>query len=683
MKKKYLSLLSGIMFTLSLTAQIPDGNLNTGIIPKPVDMTVGTGCFSLNRSTPVYVDGKFGGSVGYIESELKKYTDMDFKVVSDSAPGANSLRIVYDAGLSDEAYRLNIDSSGILISASGNGGMVNGFQSLLQLIRINNNRYGNMNVYVPSLSINDSPIFGWRGFMVDVVRHFFTVGQLKEVIDQMSSLKLNRLHLHLSDDQGIRVEFDKYPKLNSVGSWRVDYNCTDENVNAYWGRPVQKPGENSNYGGFYTKDEIRELVDYARIRNIEILPEIDVPGHSQAFIASYPELACKNKPYYIATGAVRHNNTLCPSNEKTYRMIDAIISELVELFPFEYIHIGGDECSKLNWQSHAQCQEFKKKNGLKDEHELQSYFIKRVENIVNSYGRKMIGWDEILEGGLAPNATVMSWRGEKGGIASARMHHDVIMSPSTYTYLDFKQGQSDFEPNIGYAETLLSKTYAYSVIPDVLTDDEACHIKGVQANMWSESLSDFGKLTYMAYPRLWAVSENGWTPKRLHDWDDFVDRVRIKSRYMEEDGVRISRSVFNPWVHHDGNGRVIKVWLTSELSSPEIRYTLDGTDPTWRSPLYSDTLIIEKTCMLKAAIFDGRTRLGNLLGKHFIVHKAAGADVRFMEKGNGATGFHAASLQTSRMASFFREGTKVGWKLREIWRLNFVFHLLYQSGLSR
>ncbi|WP_372751836.1 beta-N-acetylhexosaminidase [Labilibaculum sp.] len=599
------------------------------IIPKPVDLQRTETSFLINEKTTLSVGNELKTHTNFLLQEIEKCTSLQLTVTD--APTENFIVFLIDNNLKADNYHLNITNTHIKIEAGNYGGAVYALQSLKQLIKINNLEQ-TKSFIVPGLSIKDGPEFGWRGYMLDVSRHFHSVKEIKEVLDFMSELKLNRFHWHLSDDQGFRLEMKKFPKLNQIGSWRVDRNTTDENINAVWGRLPQQEGEVASYGGFYTREQVKELIAYGQERNIEILPEIDVPGHSQAIIASYPELACEKKKYYVATGAVRENNTLCPSNAYTYEFMQAVISEVAELFPIGYIHIGGDECNKSNWKKHAQCQNFIKKHNLKDEHGLQSYFIHELEKIVNANGKELIGWDEILDGGLAPNATVMSWRGEKGGIESAKMGHDVIMSPSSYQYLDFKQGQSDFEPNLGYAQTLLSKCYSYKVIPDTLTQQEAKYILGTQANLWSESISDWGKLTYMTFPRLFAVAENAWTSQKNKNWDNFTERLKPQFKVMEKQGLRFAKSVFNPWLHHQGNGKSIKIWFTSEISNPEIRYTLDGSEPSAKSNLFSDTLTIEKTAIVKAALFENDSRLGDVIEKEFFVHKAAGVPVKIVSE---------------------------------------------------
>ncbi|TKG94226.1 beta-N-acetylhexosaminidase [Puteibacter caeruleilacunae] len=595
-----------------------------GLIPQPQSMLVTEGFFQVDGETRLYVDDET-----FFKNEQKQFVD-EIRAISgiqvnagnsEKEPSKNAIVIKRDNSLEDEAYGLVVTDDLITVKAGSGAGAYYALQSLKQLLQVNTGK-------VPAVTISDKPEFKWRGYMLDVSRHFFGIDKLYEVVDFMADIKLNRFHIHLVDDQGWRLQMDNYPNLTSIGAWRVDHNITDEKLSNWWGRPAQKDGEKATYGGYYTKKQMRELIAYAKSKHVEIVPEIDVPGHSQEILASYPELACDHsRTYRVATGGVFKDNALCASNPKTYEFLETVIEEVAELFPFEYIHIGGDECNKSGWKNHAACQSLIKKEGLKNEHELQSYFIRRVEKIVNAKGKHLIGWDEILEGGLAPNATVMSWRGEKGGIAAAKEGHDVIMSPNYANYLDLKQGQSDYEPNLGYSEALLSACYNYKVIPDDLTPEQGKHILGTQGNLWTESISDWGKLTYMTFPRLFAVAENGWTPEKYQNFDDFIDRLKVQLERFDAKNIRYAKSVFNPWIYQKANGKNIEVSMNAELTNPEIRYTLDGTNPTAKSSVYEVPFEITKTTTLKAGIFKDGELQGDIIEQEFIIHKAVGAKV--------------------------------------------------------
>ncbi|MFC1764492.1 beta-N-acetylhexosaminidase [Planctomycetota bacterium] len=597
------------------------------IIPQPAEATALDGFFEIRRTTTVSVENEEQAAVVTLFLN-------HFKRVAGWQPtvetGAVNADIVFktDTALPTEAYGLTVSPQRIEVKANSGAGFFYALQSLALLLPVEffaDTVQSSVNWVVPAIDIKDAPAFGWRGYMLDVSRHFFTVDQLKSVIDFMAELKLNRLHLHLSDDQGWRIEIKGLPKLTEVGAWRADRTTTDETVNNWWGRPVQKPSEKATYGGFYTQEQMKTLIAYAKARYIEVVPEIDIPGHAQAAVASYPEIGCVNAALTVGTGGVNKNNTLNPGKEETFEFCEVVLNELMDLFPFDYIHIGGDECNKEQWRQDPHAQKRIQDEGLKDERELQCYFIKRIEKIINARGKKMIGWDEILEGGLAPNATVMSWRGEKGGINAAKAGHEVIMTPFKYCYLDLKQGHDDLEPNLGYGQLLLSTAYSYRVIPQGFTEAQARLIKGIQGNLWTESISDWGKLNYMTFPRLYAVAENAWTQERNKNWDSFTDRLSSQFKRFDLQGRRYATSAFNPWIDHDGNGEMICVRLKTEANGLNMRYTLDGTEPTVHSKLYDEPFYLRESTTVKAQSFKDGKKIGALSAKLFQVHKASGA----------------------------------------------------------
>ncbi|MBI9064353.1 MAG: family 20 glycosylhydrolase [Marinilabiliaceae bacterium] len=593
------------------------------IIPKPAKIITGKGYFELNEKSGFNIR-EFPDIQNRFLEEIYIETGLKLRVSENTQDNNIFLQKVDD--LAEEEYQLKVSKNGITIKASASAGAYYALQTIKQLISVHAKE--DKRCFIPVVEISDQPEFAWRGYMLDVSRHFFCKEKIKEVLDLMAELKLNRFHWHLTDDQGWRIEIKKYPKLTSIGAWRVDYTIHDETLNDWWGRPIQKEGEKATYGGFYTQEDIREIVAYAQERHIEILPEIDVPGHSLEILAAYPNLACEQeRTYYVGTGGVLKDNTLCPSNPHVYEFLEDVLGEVMDLFPSNYIHIGGDECNKDGWRKHDRCQNFMKDKGLTDEHELQSYFIRQVEQIVNAKGKKLIGWDEILEGGLAPNATVMSWQGEEGGIAAARDGHEVIMTPMAYNYLDLKQGQSESEPNLGYKELLLSTCYNYKVMPEALKGEEEQKVLGLQGNLWTESISDWGKLTYMTFPRLHAVAENGWTAEEHQNFDDFIQRLKPQLKRLDTKGIRYAKSVFNPWIHQKGNGNSIEITLESELSNPEIRYTLDGSEPNENSLLYSEPFLLSETKTIRTALFEEGKRLGDIIENTFTIHKAAGAKV--------------------------------------------------------
>ncbi|MFK8163644.1 MAG: beta-N-acetylhexosaminidase, partial [Lewinella sp.] len=478
------------------------------LLPQPKEQTDKEGHFVLEEDLVISLESTEQG--GQLLPFLNALESAGMQPPTLLVDGTSNFRLLTDASLPAEGYTIEVMPGEVEIKAADSAGFLYASQTLRQLLPINP-APGATQFALPSVSIKDAPAFGWRGFMLDVSRHFFTVDQVKDVLDIMASQKLNRFHWHLTDDQGWRIEIKGYPKLTEIGAWRADRINTDEKISDWWGRAPLQPGEEPTYGGFYTQDQIKEVVAYAKALNIEVIPEIDMPGHAQAAVAAYPEIGCVKALPAVATGGVFRYNTINPGKDETYQFAETMLNEVMDLFPFDYVHIGGDECNKEQWKIDPDAQRKMREEGLKNEGELQSYFIRRMEEIINARGKKMIGWDEILEGGLAPNAVVMSWRGEEGGLASAKAGHEVIMTPSKYCYLDLKQGHDDFEPNLGYSRSLLSDAYNYQIVPDDLTPEEGALIKGIQANLWTESISDWSKLTYMVYPRLFAVAENAWT----------------------------------------------------------------------------------------------------------------------------------------------------------------------------
>ncbi|QCX39740.1 beta-N-acetylhexosaminidase [Aureibaculum algae] len=602
------------------------------IIPKPISQVDGKGHFEIKSTSIITVENEEQHVI--VSKFFSQFQKVAGWIPEIKIGGQGDINFSTNVSIKPEGYTLKATKNSITIQAATNAGFYYALQTLKQLlpIAIYEKSQKSIRWGIPVVTIDDYPAFGWRGYMLDVSRHFFSKDQVKDVIDFMGELKLNRFHWHLADDQGWRIEIKSYPKLTEIGAWRMDYNHTDENKSDWWGRPAQKPGEKATYGGFYTQEDVKEIIAYAKERNIEIIPEIDMPGHAQATIAAYPEIGCVNALPYVATGGVFKNNTYNPGKEETFQFAEKMLNEIMDLFPYKYVHIGGDECNKEQWKVDPFAQQRMKQEKLKDEHELQSYFIKRIEKIINSRNRIMIGWDEILEGGLAPNATVMSWRGERGGIASAKAGHEVIMTPSNYCYIDLKQGHDDLEPNLGYSRLLLSKAYSYKVIPDTLNTEEGKLIKGIQANLWTESISDWSKLTYMTFPRVYAIAETAWTPHEKKNWNDFTNRLLTQFDRLDAQEVRYAVSAFSPWIDHKGNGKEIEVTMKTEVEGLTIHYTLDGTEPSYKSPKYENGLTISENSELKARAFKNEKAVGYISSKKFPVHLAKNSNV-LNEKG--------------------------------------------------
>ena len=629
---------SGLIYCLLLFSACTPGERKTAeinIIPKPLLLEKGEGYFKMNSKTAfILTDSSIALLKGaeIFSQIISKSSSFDLRPEfrTDKIPQKHAVIISLNPQQDKygrEGYTLKVSPEKIIIEAADPAGAFYALQTLRQLFppELEDSLYIDKNWYIPAVEVFDKPAFNWRGDMLDVSRHFLPLEVVKKNIDYLASYKMNVFHWHLTDDQGWRVEIKKYPELTKIGAWRVDYNDMP-----WWGRPAQKPGDKTTYGGFYTQQEIRDLVKYAADRFIVIVPEIDMPGHSQATIASLPEVSCDGRSYTVATGGVASDNTVCPGKERTFEVIEDVLKEVLALFPGEYFHIGGDECNKSQWKKCPDCQRRIKEEGLKNEHELQSYFITRVEKIVNRYGKRLIGWDEILEGGLAPNATVMSWRGERGGIAAARMGHDVIMTPNTYCYLDLKQGDPDLEPPYGYSQLLLSTVYSYNPIPDDLNKEEAKHVLGIQGNLWGESIKNETDMNYMLFPRLQAISEVGWTPEKDREWDNFIDRLEYNLVRLKNSGIGYAPSMYNVSVEGvwDKNKNGMLISMSTEHGRMDIRFTRDGREPSPQSDLYVQPFILTETTVLKAAAFDKEKQPGRVTTKEFNIHKAAGIPVK-------------------------------------------------------
>lgn len=510
------------------------------IIPKPVVLKMGSGNFSFNRATAVIANKSTTAEAKMLNFYLNKLYGFTLPV-KKKASGNTGSSIILALNTNQErkdAYNLDIDSRKISITSSGNQGLFYGIQSLLQLLPEDRASLDNQTFNIPRLSIKDYPRFQYRGMHLDEGRHFFGEDFVKKYIDYLAFHKFNNFHWHLTEDQGWRIEIKRYPRLTSVGGFR---NGT------IIGHHPGTGNDSTYYGGFYTQDQVKEIVKYAQDRFITIIPEIEMPGHSSAAIAAYPQLSCfPDEPTKISsttpwagsrTGKQVQQtwgvfeDVYCPS-EYTFKFLENVLDEVMQLFPSKYIHIGGDECPKTAWKRSDFCQQLIKEKNLKDEHGLQSYFIQRIEKYLNSKGRNIIGWDEILEGGLAPNATVMSWRGEEGGIAAAQQKHNVIMTPGAYCYLDHSQTKNEDSVTIG-GYLPLEKVYSYEPVPKELNAEEEKYILGAQGNVWTEYMKTPSKVEYMIFPRMSALSEVLWSPRESRNWSDFSGRLNsMRKRYQ-------------------------------------------------------------------------------------------------------------------------------------------------------
>jgi hexosaminidase len=574
-----------------LVSMFPSFSQVPEIIPLPAEIIPEIGAFTLTDNAKIYLSN---------ESQLKAVANYFLERVNAQSP--RGLTLDHDIkncsvhlllnekkeqALGAEGYRLKITPQAIVLTANTAAGIFYGVQTLLQCLpkEIENNARKNPdNWIIAALSITDYPRFAWRGIMLDVSRHFFSKEYVKNYIDQIARYKYNRLHLHLTDDNGWRIEIKSLPLLTTEGAWRVPRTGT------FGSNEAPKPGEKPTYGGFYTQDDMREIIAFAKERFIEILPEIDVPGHSMAAIAAYPLLSVtkdtatrvnpgSNFSTWFGNGKfeMHIDNTLNPTDEKVYDFLDKVITEIAAIFPFEYIHMGGDECYKGYWERDAAVQAFMKKNKLKDGHALQAYFTSRVNKIVQSKKKKMIGWDEILEGGeLTTDAAVMSWQGTKGGIAASKRQHTVVMSPAPHYYLDMGQGEPSIEPPI-YNIARLKDVYHFNIVP---AEADSTYVIGGQGNLWTEQIPTTAQLEYMTYPRALAISETLWTPSKKKEWNSFVIRTEKHLQRLDERQINYATSFYDPIITVSKNklGNLV-IELRSEVDTLDLFYTLDNSLP--------------------------------------------------------------------------------------------------------
>lgn len=520
MKKQLFAVALLLLFS-SAMAQTPS------IIPQPQSVEVMNGKFILSPKTVILVgNDEEENSINFFNHYLNQH--YGFRLKQAKKATANFIKLTTPTFVrqpdNEEAYTLQINTRSITIQGDGKAGTFYGIQTLIQLLPTQKNK--NNSYAIGNIKIIDAPRFRYRGLHLDCSRHFFSIDYIKKYIDFIALHKLNTFHWHLTDDQGWRLQIKKYPKLTEVGSVRKG---------TIIGRYPGTGFDSTVYGGFYTQQQAKEIVAYAAARYITVIPEIELPGHSMSALAAYPQLGTEpEKGYTVSTTwgiNDKFNNVLTPT-DYTFNFYHDVLDEVMQIFPSTYIHIGGDECSKIWWKQSNYVQQFMKDNNIKDEHALQSYFIQRIEKYINSKGRKMMGWDEILEGGLAPNATVMSWRGEKGGIEAAKQKHNVVMTPGGWCYFDHKQTEKEDSVTIG-GYTTTQKVYTYEPIPKELNGEEQAYVLGAQANVWTEYMNNTQKVEYMLFPRLSALAEVLWTAKDKKDWSSFEQR--LKQQYNRYD----------------------------------------------------------------------------------------------------------------------------------------------------
>ncbi|GAB3522698.1 family 20 glycosylhydrolase [Emticicia fontis] len=577
------------------------------IIPKPVSISYQTGFFVINKQTTISASNKIDANAQFLQLALKGIQPYRFTIVDKQLQAIVLQTDSVKVG-KKEGYILTVNPNQISIIGHDDAGVFYGIQTLIQLAV--------QSTKIPSCTIEDYPRFSYRGLHLDVGRNMFPLSFLKKYIDLLSSYKLNTFHWHLTDDQGWRIEIKKYPRLQSVAAYRKE---------TIIGHKKDSPHrfDGKSYGGYYTQTEVKELVKYAAQKHVTIIPEIEMPGHASAALAAYPALGCLQKGYQTATFWGVFDEVFCAGNDDTFLFLQDVIDEMLPLFPSKYIHIGGDECPKVRWKACPKCQKRMKDQGLADEHELQSYFIRRMEKYLNAKGREIIGWDEILEGGLSPKATVMSWRGEAGGIAAAQQKHEVIMTPESHVYLDYYQSLQALEPTAATGYTPLAKVYSYEPHSKDLQTDYYPYIKGVQANVWTEYMPTPAQVEYMTFPRALAMAEIGWTPANLRSYDDFLIRLRQNERFLKHKKVNYFNRYeeLNSTIQMEKSGKSV-VYLSTTLPDAKIHYTLNGKNPTLKDVEFKGQLTIEKSANLKAQLFAGAKPYGKVLEQNFQFHKA-------------------------------------------------------------
>ncbi|GAA4737144.1 beta-N-acetylhexosaminidase [Flavisolibacter ginsenosidimutans] len=619
--KKFRLLLLTALFAPAAFAQSP----RIAIIPEPVSLTTKPGQFILPKSISIEApaNAELKTTTAFLQKMLSTATGYNVSISNTSAAAAVRLQLnkTSNPTLGTEGYQINVSSNGAVLKANTPVGLFYAAQTLIQLLppQIESvEKQSNVQWSLPFVDITDYPRFGWRGLMFDVARHFFTKEEVKHFIDDMVRYKYNLLHLHLADDEGWRIQINSLPKLTEVGAW----NVKKEGYFGTFSPPT--PDEPRTYGGFYTQDDIREIVQYAKERFVNVLPEIDMPAHCLAAIASYPELSCTEgaDKYRVRSGEqimdwshgappiAMVDNVLCPANEKVYEFADKVMTELATLFPFEYIHVGGDEAPHNFWEKDPQIKTLMNREGLKTMDAVQGYFERRLEKIVASKGKKMIGWDEVLDAGVSKSTAIMSWRGVKNGIEAAKQGHDVVMTPTTYAYLDYMQADPVIESRI-YASLRLNKTYEFDPVSEGV---DAARIKGGQGNLWTEQVYNYRQVQYMLWPRAFALAEDFWSPKNKKNWDDFFARTEQHFARYNEAEKKYAPSVYDPiFTVTRGADSTVRIALETEVKGLDIYYSFDNSFPDRFYPKYTAPLTPPKdAAQLKVVTYRGKQQVGRI-----------------------------------------------------------------------
>lgn len=585
------------------------------IIPIPSSQTIHQGSFLLDGSIGILYDDTFKVSGDFLRNFIEEGSNIKLETNND-------IQFILDETIENaEGYKLDIQPYQITIRATTDQGAFYAVQSLRQLLppEFEGGLFSEEMISIQCLTITDAPQFQYRGMHLDVGRHLFSVAFIKSYIDALAMLKMNTFHWHLTEDQGWRIEIKKYPKLQEVAAFR-----NETLIGHYSDQPHQFDG--NPYGGFYTQEEIRDIVSYATSRHVTVIPEIELPGHAQAAIAAYPNLGCTGEHVDVATKWGVFEHIYC-SKDETFEFLEDVLDEVIELFPSEYIHIGGDEAPKTQWKSCTQCQDRRKSEDLKDEHELQNYFITRIETYLNAKGKQIIGWDEILEGGLAPNATVMSWRGTKGAIEAAKQKHHVVMTPTSHCYFDYYQSTNPDEPTAIGGFLPLEKVYGFNPIPSVLSEAEANYILGAQGNIWTEYMPTENQVEYMAFPRMLAMSEVVWSKDNNKNYLDFAKRVEHFNKRLDALDINYANHLYEIAGELISKDNKSYYQLSTTLEDKTIYYTTNGSPPNLFSEVYTVPIPIDKSTSIRAAVFDLEKQLGSTFSETINYHQAVGKTI--------------------------------------------------------
>lgn len=652
MKKGFLYLLLSLLFTSTGCQQAKKDIVNEyNVIPLPNQLVPKDGRFELNNNVIVNAlscSPEVQVIADNFIQQINTTSGIKLKKAEKEHEGAPVISFVTVPGMEKEAYKLSVSPSLITISATEPNGFFYGIQTLYKLLpaEVYGQTKAKAEWSVPCVEVEDAPRLQYRGLMLDPCRHFVSTDYIYKFIDMLAINKMNTMHWHLTDDQGWRIEIKKYPKLTEIGSKRK------ETLIGYYYENYPFVFDGKEHGGYYTQEEIKDIVAYAASKYITVIPEIEMPGHAIAAVSSYPELSCNPEAKHEVTGLWGvFDDVFCP-REETFTFLEGVMDEVIELFPSSYIHIGGDECPKTEWKNNAFCQNLIKQLGLKDdttpnkvdgkkhtkEEKLQSYFIGRMEKYLNGKGRNIIGWDEILEGGLAPNATVMSWRGAEGGIIAAKAGHNAIMTASPYMYLDTYQEPADVAPNTIGGYMTLKAVYSFNPVADDADEMLKKHIIGLQANLWSEYMGNIERRDYQAFPRVMAVAESAWTQNKNKDFKNFCERMAEEFRRLDILDIKACRNFFDVNFNTKTDNGVLKVYMETFYPNGSIHYTTDGSLPTTESPVYTEAFPLEGNINLQAAVFDGKDMVGKVTSKALYGNLIAGKSYTVTPENNGWKG---------------------------------------------